>query len=119
MGLCASKESNSQDEKPSSKVHRSHQTEKPSKLPQVAKSDNKKPNTGKKLSTAVQQENDLPARLAAGQAAAERFEKSQKSMTKGELSKKLAEERAKTHQTHLKETAETRQREKSQPLLYD
>ncbi|CAR30271.1 uncharacterized protein KLTH0H05830g [Lachancea thermotolerans CBS 6340] len=124
MGLCASKEDRSQGKG----AHTSVQRSKPKQSARGSAQGDSKPQTsrlhkksgsGKALSDSGETDKDVSAKRAAGQAAAERFEKSQKQLDKGELGKKLAEERAKTLQTHLRETAEIRQLEKDQRLVYD
>ncbi|CUS21304.1 LAQU0S02e10660g1_1 [Lachancea quebecensis] len=124
MGLCASKEDRSQGREARASTQRSRPEQKAgepargagkSQAPRL----HKKSGAGKALSNSGETDKDVSAKRAAGKAAAERFEKSQKQLSKGELGKKLAEERAKTHQTHLKETAETRQSEKDQLPVYD
>ncbi|SCU99445.1 LANO_0F01860g1_1 [Lachancea nothofagi CBS 11611] len=117
MGLCASKEDRSGASKVGPVTRRTENTQDTHKHPEVPSKT--KTNAGKTVGSPGESEKEASARRAAGLAAAERLEKLQNHSGKGELSKKLAEERSKTLKTHLKETAESRQLEKNQALVYD
>ncbi|SCW00532.1 LAFE_0C06260g1_1 [Lachancea fermentati] len=125
MGLCASKEDHavsSGTTKTTQPLKKERVTRRaPISVSKAQAKDTKKRTTssaGHVLSS-EQAHTEMPAKSAAGKAAAERFEQSQKQSTQGELGKKLAKERAKSRNAHLKESAEQRQQERNEPLVFD
>ncbi|SCU84035.1 LAME_0C07910g1_1 [Lachancea meyersii CBS 8951] len=124
MGSCLSKKSSKDGSRPANssatqttRRARNSQAFRSNESHHEAKTKEKNAVAGKTLGGAT--EKDFPARRAAGLAAAERFEKSQKELKNGELGKKLAKERAKTLNAHLKDNAESRRTEKETALVYD
>lgn len=123
MGLCASKSEKKVNHQATirTKPQRVGQnsTQKKLKVPikQTNSSDAKK-SSGRPLSEGHTAENVSPQE-AARRAAEQRLENNVKDSTKGELGRKLAQERAKSHSKHMRETAEQRQHEKNRPPVYD
>ncbi|SCU77930.1 LADA_0A02938g1_1 [Lachancea dasiensis] len=116
MGLCASKEDRNESAEKHN-VQKVKRTE-PARSKELG-SKLQKSTPGAILGGADESEKETSARRAAGLAAADRLEKSQKQFGKGDLGRKLAQERSKTLKTQLKESAESRKAEKSATLVYD
>ncbi|SCU96908.1 LAMI_0F08174g1_1 [Lachancea mirantina] len=127
MGLCASKENVRVEQKPAQlDQRRGIKPDAKRKATQVPKVPNvKKPSAahvktkGRSLGEGPNTGNTVSAREAAGKAAAQRFQEKHQTNTKGELGKRLAEERGKSHMTHLKESARDKQNERDEELVFD
>ncbi|CEP64804.1 uncharacterized protein LALA0_S13e03378g [Lachancea lanzarotensis] len=127
MGSCASKQPSTDvsnfDKPPSTqptrKTQKTRVPQPKTSLTQKVSLKTEKPGVGKTLGTLGDDNKERSARSAAGIAATERLEKSQKHLKNGDLGKKLIQERSKTMNTHLKDNAESRRREREKPLTYD
>ncbi|QLQ79557.1 hypothetical protein HG537_0C02040 [Torulaspora globosa] len=118
MGLCASKSDQVKESpvlKPKSQIRKTHDKSKQSKPSKLRNG------TGHRVQGEVDETKEvLSAQEAARLAAEKRLQESNAKATQGTLGKKLAEERSKSHKTHMMKEAERRQLEKaSRDFVYD
>lgn len=119
MGLCASKSDKETPARVSNPTTvRTKPVSKPSKTVQS------KPvrlNDGQKINDEIDEnKNQLSAKDAARLAAEKRLQDNNAKSTRGALGKKLAEERSKSHKSHMMETVEKRQLDQANnDLTYD
>lgn len=122
MGLCASKSDKSKPTEPTNPVKpQIRKIRETSSKADQNKGSSLRTGTGHRVDGEVDANKDkLSAQEAARLAAEKRLQESNAKETQGALGKKLAEERSKSHKTHMMKEVEKRQLEKANnDIVYD